>query len=100
VHHGPINHARAGAHRWERETNEELEAFVDRAATAARDAGELHLVVGGLRDVRELKAKYGDGDAGFNAWWEAEMAQHYPEVPEPERLGYVPWRAGLIGGGR
>ena len=79
---GPINHAYAGNHRWDRAEGEELESFVQRSAYAGIEAGEMALNVGGLPRGDEL-----DKFATFEDWW-ASIAEHYPEVPDPEPAGY------------
>lgn len=78
---GPINWAYAGAHRWQREPGEELEAFAKRAATAAYAAGEMALTVGGLPRSDEL-----EGFNSFEEWW-STIAPHYDDVPPEQPRG-------------
>jgi hypothetical protein len=86
---GPVNHAYAGPHRWDRAEGEEHEAFARRAAQAAVEAGEMEMVLGGLPGRDEV-AKFWkpDGEFDFDAWW-ATIAPYYPEVPPEEPAGYV-----------
>jgi hypothetical protein len=84
---GPINWSYAGQHQWKREPAEELEAFVERTAQAARAAGETSLIVGGLPRSDEL-----DEFKTFEEWW-ATIAPDYPDVPPEEAPGFVPRRS-------
>ena len=85
---GPINFAYAGLHRWERGDGEDFDAFVQRAAYAALEAGEMAMNVGGLPRSDEMaRFKTSDGGFDFEAWW-ATVAPYYPEVPDPEPAGY------------
>jgi hypothetical protein len=79
---GPINFAYAGTLRWERAEGEDFEAFVQRGAYAAREAGEMALNVGGLPRSDEL-AKF----ATFEEWW-TTVAPFYSDVPDCEPVGY------------
>jgi hypothetical protein len=79
---GPINWAYAGSHRWKREAEEELEAFCERAARAAKAEGETSLNVGGLPRGDEL-AEF----KTFEEWW-ATIAPDYSDVPPEEPPGY------------
>jgi hypothetical protein len=85
---GPINFAYAGTHRWDRADDEDFDAFVQRSAYAAVEAGEMQLNIGGLPRGDEM-ARFATSDGGFDfdAWW-ATVAAHYPEVPDPEPVGY------------
>ena len=46
---GDTLHATAGAHSWDCDPDESFEAFRVRASTAALEAGERLLIIGGLR---------------------------------------------------
>ena len=81
---GPINWAYAGLHRWEREPDEDLEVFVERAARAAYAEGEMSLNVGGLPRGGEIHEKF----ATFEDWW-ATVAPYYAEVPPEEPQSYI-----------
>ncbi|UQD95230.1 hypothetical protein [Bradyrhizobium japonicum] len=78
---GPINWAYAGAMRWKREADEDLEAFTKRAAAAAHAAGEMALTVGGLPRSDELA-----GFHTFEEWW-STIAPHYSDVPPEQSSG-------------
>jgi hypothetical protein len=85
---GPINFAYAGSHRWDRADDEEFDAFVQRSALAAFEAGEMALNVGGLPRSDEMaRFKTSDGGFDFAAWWET-VAPFYPDVPPEEPAGY------------
>jgi hypothetical protein len=86
---GPVSFAYAGQHRWERTEGEDLDAFVRRSADAALEAEQMALNVGGL-PLSDEYAKYRkpDGEFDFDRWWQEVAAPHYPEVPDPEPLGY------------
>jgi hypothetical protein len=90
---GRIKFAYADDLRWERQAEESIEQFAERAACAAKAEGATSLNIGGLR--REGDEMY-DGYPDFESWWAAEAAPDYPEVPPFEtqpahrsRLGYV-----------
>jgi hypothetical protein len=86
---GPVNYARAGDHSWERADGEEFEAFVQRAALAAFNDGQMGIVVGGLPRADEYQQyRLADGSFDFDRWWQEVAAPHYPEVPNPEPVGY------------
>jgi hypothetical protein len=55
----------AGALEWIREPEEDLDAFADRAAAGARDAGEKLLVIGGLP---QSQAQHEVAQAAHAAW--------------------------------
>jgi hypothetical protein len=80
---GPINWAYAGTHRWKREAGEDLEAFAERAALAAKALNETSLIVGGLPRSDEMA-----GFATFEEWW-ATIAPHYSDIPPEEAPGFV-----------
>jgi hypothetical protein len=80
---GPINFAYAGAHRWDRAEGEDFDAFVQRSAYAAFEAGEMAINVGGLPRGDEM-ARF----ATFEDWWQT-VAPFYPEVPDEEPAGFV-----------
>jgi hypothetical protein len=80
---GPINFSYAGTHRWDRADGEEFEAFVQRSALAAFEAGEMAMNVGGLPRGDEM-ARF----VTFEDWWQT-VAPFYPEVPDEEEAGYV-----------
>jgi hypothetical protein len=85
---GPINFAYAGTHRWDRADGEDFDAFVQRSAYAAFEAGEMAMNVGGLpRDDELARFATSDGGFAFDDWWET-VAPYYPEVPDPEPVGY------------
>jgi hypothetical protein len=70
-------------HRWDRAEGEDFEAFVQRSAYAAFEAGEMVINVGGLPRGDEM-AKF----ATFEDWWQT-VAPFYPEVPDEEPAGFV-----------
>jgi hypothetical protein len=85
---GPVNFAYAGTHRWDRAEGEDFEAFVQRSAYAALEAGEMVMNVGGLPRSDEMaRFKTSDGGFDFEAWWQT-VAPFYPDVPDPEPAGY------------
>jgi hypothetical protein len=55
----------AGSHEWLRGPREDLDAFADRAAAAAREAGEPLLVIGGLP---RTQAQQDAAMAAYDAW--------------------------------
>lgn len=55
----------AGSHEWLREPGEDLDAFADRVAAAAREAGERLLVLGGLP---QTQAQQDAAMAAYDAW--------------------------------
>jgi hypothetical protein len=55
----------AGPHEWLREPGEDLDAFADRVAAAAREAGERLLVLGGLP---QTQAQQDAAMAAYDAW--------------------------------
>jgi hypothetical protein len=57
--------ASAGASEWIRAADEELDAFADRCAKAAGDAGERLLVIGGLPNSQ---AQQDVAMAAYDAW--------------------------------
>ena len=57
--------AMAGEHEWLRGTDEDLDAFADRAAAGAREAGEQRLVLGGLP---RSQAQHEVAQAAHAAW--------------------------------
>jgi hypothetical protein len=86
---GPLSYAYSGDMRWERAEGEDTEAFIRRAADAAIEANQMSLNVGGLPRGDEY-AQYlkPDGEFDFDRWWQEVAAPHYPEVPDPEPVGY------------
>jgi hypothetical protein len=84
----PVNFAYSGDMRWDRAADEEMDTFIRRSADAAIEAGMMSLVVGGLPKGDEY-SKYNkpDGEFDFDAWWEAECAPTYSEVPPCEPIG-------------
>jgi hypothetical protein len=85
----PVNFAYAGDLRWDRADGEDMDAFIRRSADAAIEAGHhMSLIVGGLPKGDEYsKYRKPDGEFDFDAWWEAECAPTYSEVP-PVTVGY------------
>jgi hypothetical protein len=57
--------AMAGEHEWRRGTDEDLDAFADRAKAGAREAGEQRLVLGGLP---RSQAQHEVAQAAYAAW--------------------------------
>jgi hypothetical protein len=57
--------AMAGEHEWLRGTDEDLDAFADRAVAGAREAGEQRLVLGGLP---RSQAQHEVAQAAHAAW--------------------------------
>lgn len=80
---GEIRWSYAGAHRWQREDAEELEAFIVRSAEAAKAAGELSLNIGGLPRSDEMA-----GFPDFESWF-AYVQPNYSEVPPAEAAGFT-----------
>jgi hypothetical protein len=76
--------AYASEHKWKRETNESLDAFVERAARAAKGLAQTSLIVGGLPRASDEMAEYAD----FDAWWNA-VAPNYSDVPDEEASGFA-----------
>jgi hypothetical protein len=69
----------AGPYEWMREPGEDLDAFADRAAAAARDAGEQVLVLGGLP---QTQAQQDVAMAAYDLWAASDDG-----VPPCERSG-------------
>jgi hypothetical protein len=80
---GEIRWAYAGQLKWQRTAEESLEAFTERTAHAAFEAGELQLNVGGLPGEDEM-AQF----STFEEWF-AYMQPNYSEVPPEEPPGYA-----------
>jgi hypothetical protein len=80
---GEIRWAYAGQHKWQRMADESLEAFTERTAHAAFEAGELQLNVGGLPGEDEM-AQF----ATFEDWF-AYVQPDYSEIPPEEPAGFV-----------
>jgi hypothetical protein len=76
---GEILWSYAGELKWRREPGEEMDAFVERSASAARNAGELNLLVGGLGGPEEME-EFPD----FESWF-AAVQPDYSDVPPVER---------------
>jgi hypothetical protein len=76
--------------RWQREPEEDLEAFAERAVALAREAGKRALTIGGLpsADIEQY-----EGLGSFDRWWNEIGSVGYSDVPEPEAVGYSPRRA-------
>jgi len=70
----------AGSHEWLRGPGEDLDAFADRAAAAAREAGEPLLVIGGLPSS---SAQHEVAMAAYDAWLLTDDG-----VP-PEETGWI-----------
>jgi hypothetical protein len=73
---GEILWSYAGELKWRREPGEELDAFIERSAIAAREAGERSLVIGGLGGPEEI-AEFPD----FESWFAAYQPE-YSDVPQ------------------
>jgi hypothetical protein len=70
----------AGPHEWPREPGEDLDAFADRAAAAARELKERLLVLGGLPSTQ---AQNDAAAAAYEAWLLTDDG-----VP-PEETGWI-----------
>jgi hypothetical protein len=85
----PVSHAYNGDMRWDRADGEDMDAFIRRSADAAIEAGQMSLNVGGLpRGDEYAKYRKPDGEFDFEAWWQAEAAPTYSDVPPCEEIGY------------
>ena len=80
---GEIRWAYAGQLKWQRMTDESLEAFTERTAHAAVEAGLMDLIVGGLPGDDEMSQFI-----TFEEWF-AYMQPNYSEVPPEEPPGYT-----------
>jgi hypothetical protein len=69
----------AGSHEWLREPGEEIEAFAERAAAAARELKERLLVIGGLP---KTQAQHDTAMAAYDLWLASDDG-----VP-PEETGW------------
>jgi len=72
----------AGAHEWLREAGEELDAFADRAAAAARELGEPLLVFGCLP---RTQPQHDVAMAAYDAWLQTDDGVPPLETRAPAR---------------
>jgi hypothetical protein len=80
---GEIRWAYAGQLKWQRMDKETLEAFTERTAHAAVEAGEMRLRIGGLPGGDEMSQF-----ASFEEWF-AYMQPNYSEIPPEAAPGYT-----------
>ena len=74
----------AGSHEWLRERGEDLDAFADRAAAAARELKERLLAIGGLPSTR---AQNDIALAAYDAWLQTDDGVPPETAPGRPRLG-------------
>jgi len=76
----------AGPHEWLREPGEDLDAFADRAAAAARELKERLLVLGGLPSTEEQNSA---ALAAYDLWAASDDGVPPCETSWPSRRGFA-----------